>query len=444
MTYQQAIEFWYGLIDYERALPSPADLTLDRMRALMHRLGDPQDSLRLIHVAGSKGKGSTSAMVASVLRAAGYRTGLFTSPHLSRVEERIQVNGESIAPERLAYLMGKIALATQEVGRPTFFEVATALGFLHFAESSNEAAVIEVGLGGRFDSTNICHPALAIITSISFDHTQQLGDRLASITREKAGIIKAGCSTISGATAPESQQIIDDTCRERGSPLWQLGRDFRCRNEAGKVRLRPRGGIDIEPSRVAVRTPERDWPLLEVGLLGSHQAANAALVIVGVEILRKAGFDIDDGAVRTGLAHVRWPARMEVCRDRPLVVLDCAHNVASSEALIDTLLCSFPKGRRILVFAASSDKDLGGILSVLAPHFEDAYLTRYTSNPRGANPNHLAKLFPRGSSIRVKMIEPPAEAWRQALAAASPSDLICVTGSVFLAGELLHLIVGRR
>jgi dihydrofolate synthase/folylpolyglutamate synthase len=210
MTYEQALAFWYGCINYEQRTPRPGDLQLDRMRGLLRLLGDPHERLRVVHVAGSKGKGSTAAMLAAVLGRAGYRTGLFTSPHLCRVEERIQVDGRPISPPELTALLGEVreaVAAARGAVEPTFFEVATALGFLHFRRRRVDAAVLEVGLGGRLDSTNVCRPAVAVITSISHDHTQQLGDRLASIAREKAGIIKPGRPVVSGATAPEARAV---------------------------------------------------------------------------------------------------------------------------------------------------------------------------------------------------------------------------------------------
>src|SRR3954447_4733435 len=212
MTYEQAIRFWFGRINYEQRSPRPSDLKLGRMRALLALLGNPEQRLRIVHVAGSKGKGSTSAMLAAVLRRAGYRTGLFTSPHLSRVEERFQVDGRPISAPELTTLLGEVRdCAAREArsagGEPppplTFFEIATAVGFLHFVRRRVDAAVLEVGLGGRLDSTNVCLPVLAVIVSISFDHTRILGDRLASIAREKAGIVKRGRPVISGVLAPE-------------------------------------------------------------------------------------------------------------------------------------------------------------------------------------------------------------------------------------------------
>jgi dihydrofolate synthase/folylpolyglutamate synthase len=440
-SYDDALAFWYGRINYEQRNPKPGDLKLDRMRALLCLLGDPQDRLRIVHVAGSKGKGSTAAMLASILARAGYRTGLFTSPHLTRVEERIQIDGRPVSPEELSALLADVrdALVRAPGLEPTFFEVATALGFLHFRRRGVGAAVIEVGLGGRFDSTNVCRPALAVITSISLDHTQQLGDRLASIAAEKAGIIKPGRPVVSGVTAPEARAVIERVAQERRAPLRQLGTDFSHEYVPGRMtaeaKVLPR--VRVETGR----SPGLGW--MELGLLGEHQAANAAVAVSCVEELRAQGWHIGDAAVVGGLAGVRWPARMEVVGRRPLLVLDCAHNVASAEALVATLLSTFPPVRRWLIFAGSGDKDLPGMFRVLAPHFAHAFLTRYAGSARGMPADELAALLRRAANLPHTVCPMAPDAWRAARAAAGPDDLICITGSVFLAGELRPLLVDQ-
>jgi dihydrofolate synthase/folylpolyglutamate synthase len=419
--------------------------------------------LRIVHVAGSKGKGSTSAMLAAILRRAGYRTGLYTSPHLCRVEERIQVDGAPISADELAVLVEDLRPAVEalDAQRPagaagvTFFEIATALGLLHFVRRRVEAAVLEVGLGGRFDATNLCRPLVAVLTSISYDHQQQLGNTLASIAREKAGIVKPGRPAVSGVRAPEARAVIEDVCRARGAPLRQLGVDFHYTHEPGHVtaegeRLLPRVRVTIEgvsggsPSGVPHGSPssaKQAWPALELGLLGEHQAANAAVAVATVEELRRAGMHIPDQAVAAGLAGVSWPARLETVGHRPLVVLDCAHNLASAEALVNTLRESFPAERRLLVFAGSADKDLAGMLRLFAPHFAHVYLTRFVSNPRAVPPERLAELLRGVAELPCTLCDSPEEAMRAARAAAGPDDLICVTGSVFLAGEVRSLLM---
>jgi dihydrofolate synthase/folylpolyglutamate synthase len=438
MAPDEALAWWYARIDFERRTPQPGDLKLDRMRAVLRAVGDPHRRLRVVHVAGSKGKGSVAAMLAAVLRAAGYRTGLFTSPHLTHVRERIQVDGEPVSPAELAALLTDLRDALGPRLAPTFFEVGTAAGLMHFVRRRVGVAVLEVGLGGRFDATNVVTPSAAVITSISHDHTQLLGDRLAQIAFEKAGIVKPGRPTVSGATAPEARAVIEGICRQRGSPLTELGRDFDFRCEPGRVTA-----DDLARPRVTVTTAARRWPAMELGLLGTHQAANAAVAVAVVERLREAGLTVADAAVAAGLAGVRWPARLEVIGRRPLVLLDCAHNTASAQALTDTLAQSFPPGRRLLVFAVSDDKDVPGMLRLLAPHFDHFVLTRF-ANPRAVPPERLADGL-RALSVAdtALTLEPdPAAAWRAARALAGPGDLVVVTGSVFLAGELRPVLVG--
>ncbi len=438
---EQARAWWYGLINFEQRTPCADDLKLEHMRRLLGRLGNPHQRLRIIHVAGSKGKGSTAAMLASILQQAGYRTGLFTSPHLCRVEERFQVDGQPITSTELTTLLDEIRRCAEDEGQSggvpyTFFEVATAVGFLHFVRRRVEAAVLEVGLGGRLDSTNVCQPIVSIITSISFDHTNLLGDRLTSIAAEKGGIIKSGHPVISGATVPEARAVIERISRERRAQLRQLGVDFRYDYTPGRVTT-----MDTQLSRVSVSTESRRWPEFALNLLGDHQAANAAVAVACVETLHKAGFRVPDAAVAAGLAGVSWPARLEVVARKPLIVLDCAHNVASALALVRTLQASFPSGRRLLIFAGSSDKDLAGMFRVLAPHFTHAFLTRYTNNPRSVPAERLAELLRANGNLPTTLCPTPADAYHAARAAAAPEDILVIAGSVFLAGELRPLLV---
>ncbi len=442
-THEQALAFWFGLINYEQKVSLPGDFKLEHTRALLRLLGDPQERVPTVHVAGTKGKGSTSAMLAAILQRAGYRTGLFTSPHLNSVQERIQVNGSPIEPDELTTLLSEVADAIGYEGKqcrlleaPTFFEVAVGLGWLHFLRRGVDVAVVEVGLGGRYDSTNVCRTEAAVLTSISFDHTRQLGNTLASIAASKAGIFAAGRPAVSGAEADEARGVIEQVARERGALLRQLGRDFFFTHIPAVVTS---SGTKL--SRVRVTTQARSWPELELHLLGEHQAANAAVAVATVEELRQRGWQIPDSAVSAGLAEVAWPARLEVVQRRPLVVLDCAHNLASAQALVETLTNSFPPGRRLLIFAGSTDKDLPGMLRLLGPHFQHAWLTRYTNNPRSADPEQLAGWLRQGCDIAVTRSRTPAEAWQEARSAAGPDDLLCVTGSVFLAGELRPLML---
>jgi dihydrofolate synthase/folylpolyglutamate synthase len=429
-----ALHFWYERVNYEQRSARPGDLKLDRMRQLLTRLGDPHLRLRVLHVAGTKGKGSTSALLGSIFQHAGYRTGLFTSPHLSSVNERFQVDGQPITEGELTYLLSEIRAAVSGLADVTFFEICTAVGFLHFVRRRVDVAVLEVGLGGRFDSTNVCLPEVALITSISFDHTKQLGNTLASIAFEKAGIVKPGRPTVSGVVNPEARTVIEEVCRQRRSPLIEMDRDIHVEYRPGQVRE-----DKVVCPVLTVTTPRGTWADLELNLLGRHQAANAAVAVAAIEILQERGWPIRAEAVREGVASVCWPARMEILRHRPLVVVDCAHNVASAEAVVRTLQESFPPTRRVLVFASSNDKDVVGMARVLAPHFAAVVATRFTTNSRAVTPEQILAIFAQ-AGLSGTTAATPAEAWEQARRLAGEDELVCVAGSVFLAGEMRAIL----
>jgi dihydrofolate synthase / folylpolyglutamate synthase len=423
MTYTEAIQFWFDRINFEVKSARPSDLKLERMRAFLDRLGNPQDCLRIVHITGTKGKGSTAAMLAAIAQAAGYRVGLFTSPHLVAVEERMRVNGESISHGELAALMAQMAPIIREFERSeefalTFFEIGTALGFLHFLHRRVELAIIEVGLGGRFDSTNVCRPLVSVITSIGFDHMAQLGRTLEEIAFQKAGIIKPGVAVVSGVRELGPAEVIRNIARQHGSPLFAMGKQF---------------GYDYAPPR-AVRLRSRTLEYQgTLGLLGEHQAQNAAVTLAAVECLREWGLHFPARAIKEGFPNARWPARIEVVRRQPAVILDSAHNVPAALALIQTLKETFPEARRkVCVFAVSSDKQYSEILTILEGYFDEFVLTRYTSNPRSVPPEKLVGQLRKPYRVEAD----PARAWSMAQAGIESADLICVTGSVFLAGEL--------
>ncbi len=449
-----AVDFLKSRINYERTsrVPYPQrDFRLDRMRQLLLRLGNPQDALRIVHIAGTKGKGSTAAMIAGALCAAGYRTGLFSSPHLDRVEERIAIDAEPCSSDELARHIARIQpvvaamdeLPTadpRESNRPTYFEIVTALALLCFAERNVEAAVLEVGLGGRLDSTNLCQPLLSVITSISYDHTQQLGTTLAEIASEKAGIIKPGVPLVSGVLGDEPREVVTRVAADHGCRMLQLGRDF-------DFRYRPPRGLEIAPDYGRMDFMCRDNTNvselldLELSLLGSHQAANAAVGIAAIGELRRLGWKIPDAAVRTGLRGLRWPARIEVISRDPLVVLDSAHNVASVDALVRVLAQSFSPGPRLLVFATTRDKDVRGMLRVLLRSFDEVIFTRYQRNPRAVDPRELAAIAGQTATARVHVSVDPVKAWDLAVETAGRQHLICVTGSFFIAAEMRAAIL---
>jgi dihydrofolate synthase/folylpolyglutamate synthase len=416
MTYEEALAWWFGRINYEVRAATPRDLKLERMRAVLQRLGNPQDRLRLVHVTGTKGKGSTCAMLAAVAQAAGYRVGLFTSPHLEHVSERVQVDGVPISAQELTARLAEVRPAVEAVERHgppvTFFEISTAVGFLHFLYRRCELAIIEVGLGGRYDSTNVCLPLVSVITNIGYDHMNQLGPTLEAIAYQKAGIIKRGVPVVSGEQQAGPREVIRAVAAQQGAPLFEVG--LRERQAAQRYRL---------------------------GLCGEHQRDNAAVALLTLECLRQVGFHLPEVAVRRGLAQVFWPARIECLRRQPTVILDTAHNVPSIQALLHTLRSHWPvSGRRHLIFAVSADKEYPQMLQLLAEYFDVFYLTKYGNNPRCVPPERLAELLANSHPQRIFRLFPSSQAaWEAAWTAADPRDLICITGSVFLAGELQRL-----
>ncbi|MCA9248659.1 MAG: bifunctional folylpolyglutamate synthase/dihydrofolate synthase [Planctomycetales bacterium] len=443
---RRAVRQLLDRIDYERGATIPdrsAGLKLDRMHQLLQRLGQPQRGLRAVHVAGTKGKGSTSAMLAAILNAAGHSVGLYTSPHLENLKQRFQINGRSCSDLELAELLETIwphveAMDEQCGGPahgPTYFEITTAAAMLHFRRRQTDLAVLEVGLGGRLDSTNLCLPDLCLITNISFDHTRQLGAKLGHFAREKAGIIKPGVPVISGVRTTEPRNVIGEVAQEHGCRLRELGEHFRIEylggaaNDGGEPLSRFRyfggtAGSNQEPRDVSSR------------MLGRHQAENAALALAAVDELRNQGWSLPDDAVRAGLQSVRCPARIEVCGANPTVVLDAAHNVASVEALVETLDEHFVDPVRWLVFATTQDKDVAGMLDRLLPRFDHILLTRYLKSPRAVPTEQLQQIAQSMTNKPMLTFEDPRDAWKYARAEASPGDLICVTGSFFLAAEL--------
>ncbi len=459
---EQAIEFLLGRINYERSPWVPygrRQLKLDRMRQLLTRLGNPDIGLPIVHVAGTKGKGSTSAFLASVLNAAGHDAGVFSSPHLERIEERFSVNGQPAAGDELTALVQRLRPIVQAMDQeaatsadtslsPTYFELTTALALMYFVERQVDLAVLEVGLGGRLDSTNVCQPAVTVITSISFDHTKQLGNTLAEIAAEKAGIIKPGVPVLCGPLSEEPRRVIAEIAQQHGCRMLEAGRDFSHGYRAphdlnqhdGLGHLDFHGQMDDEPFQLT------DAPLR---MLGEHQAANAALALATAVELRRQGWLISTGAMHEGLGGLALPARVEVLGRRPTVVLDVAHNVASVQALVKVLRKSFSCERRTLLLAATLDKDVAGIVRELTPHFRRVVVTQYQENPRAVPTAELGKMV-RAELRRLKrddiaesvVEEPrPERAWKLIQATTAPDELVCITGSFFIAAELRRVLL---
>jgi dihydrofolate synthase/folylpolyglutamate synthase len=445
---QDRLDYLYGRLDYERVgMPRAlADLGLGRMRRLLRRLGDPHRGLRIVHVAGTKGKGSTAAMTAAALTAAGVRTGLYTSPHLERLEERYVVDGMAIGPDELAGLVDEVRAAAEAMeasGRvgATFFEITTAMALLHFARREAGAVVLEVGMGGRLDSTNVVRPLVAIVTSIALDHTRQLGDTLGAIAREKAGIFKRGVAAVSGVREDEPREVVRRVAEGRCGRFREIDADFRYEEYP------PTPPIDRPtPSRAAVRTWRTDWGVLDVPLLGPHQAHNMAVALAGLDALAEVepSLSVSPADAARGFAGLGWPARVEVMGSRPWLVVDGAHNVASAAALAETLRSHFPDVPRVLVFGTTRDKDLPGQLRELLPLFRDRVATRYLHNPRAVPPEEAAAAAEAFDGRPAVVARDPAEALEAARRLAGPDGLVCVTGSLFLAAEARAVVLGRE
>ncbi len=435
MTYQEALTYLYSLTDYERVALNeytPASLNLDRMRDLLAALGDPHEQFKSIHVAGTKGKGSTAAMLSSCLRQLNQHVGLYTSPHLTSFRERIQVDGALIGRDELVGLVGRARPAIDARPGVTTFEAATALAFLFFAERLIDWAVVEVGLGGRLDATNVITPEVSVITSLSYDHTQWLGQTLPEIATEKAGIIKYGVPVVSQAQPLEAATVLERIAHERNAPLVMLGRHWRW--TPGQTSLDKQ---TFQVKQVA-RVRSKENPFVnelegwyEIPLLGKHQLDNATAVIATMDVLRARDttLEVSARAIRDGLRLTYWPGRFEVLRADPPVVADGAHNVDSANKLAATLAEVFPGRRWVAVFGCYKDKDAEGMFKALAGRVTRWILTQ-VDNPRATPVERLMELA-SAQNLRFAALPRVADAMDAAINSNEP---VCVTGSVALTG----------
>ena len=443
MDYRRALHLLLGLSDWERVPPGQQDseaarFKIERMRSLLARLGDPHRGRGTIHVAGTKGKGSVAAMIASVLRAAGVTTGLYTSPHLHRMTERIAVDGRAISPDDFGRLTEPLrdAIDAENAdgrhGQATTFEALTALAFLYFRERAVQWQVLEVGLGGRLDATNVVDDkAVCVITPISLEHTAVLGDTVGQIAAEKAAIITTGSTVVMGLQRESAAEVIRRVSAERGAHLL----------ETAQACALTRVGFTSEGQDFRLRTPRGTYSL-RLPLLGRHQLENAATAVLALEGLADHGLTIPEAALRGGLREVRWPARIEIIRRRPLVVLDGAHNVDSVRRLCQALEEYLPYSRVIVVAGFSADKDIGAIAGELErlPRLERVIATR-SPHPRAAPAEAVAAAF-REREIETTWEEDVPAALESALTLAAPDDMVCVMGSLFVAAEARRHILG--
>ena len=428
MNYKQTLEYIYSFTDYEKLKGyryTPQDFNLDRVERLLALLGNPHRSFPSVHIAGTKGKGSTAAMIESILRAAGYRTGLYTSPHLHTFRERIRVNGRLITEEDVINGIEKLRPVVEQAEGLTTFEIITALGFHIFSREKVDIAVVEVGLGGRLDATNVITPLVSVITSLSFDHTYLLGNTLASIAKEKAGIIKPRTPVVSAPQKPEALAVIEAKCQEKGAPLILTGRDW--------VWQPLEADTTGQRFRAARLNPPGFCQELWIPLLGRYQLANATVALAAVDQLRQQGLTVPDEAVAEGMRRVHWPGRLEILQKEPLLIVDGAHNVDSAAKLARGLQELFQWERFTLIFGASSDKDIPGMLKQLLPLADKALFTR-AHHPRATPPDELVEVAKSLGYGGTSVSSVKDATWR-ALAEARPKDLICATGSLFLVAE---------
>ena len=446
-SYKKAIQYLYSLEKYG------IRLGLKRIKTFLKSLGNPQDRLNLIHVAGTNGKGSTCALIESVLIRAGYKVGLYTSPHLVRFNERIRINGREITDKKVAELVERIKYRSQKsevrsqqnskLSSPTFFEFTTAMAFLYFAEKKVDIAVMEVGLGGRLDATNVGSPIVSIITNIERDHEAILGSRITDIAFEKAGIIKRDGILISAEEKSAALKVLASECRRKRAAFYRLNKDFLI-DDSQKS-----GGITF-----SFKGRRRVFKDLKTNLLGRHQLLNCACALEALEVLEEDGYDIKESAVRKGLKNIVWPGRLEIVSKRPLIVLDCAHNPAGAAVLKHALQREFNYKRLFLILGIMADKDIKGIISTLAPIADTVILTRPKTERaaslemlykeimdlrvmnyelRMKDSNRKSKILNR--KLKIMLIEDVQEACRTAISMSKAGDMVCITGSIFTVGE---------
>jgi len=433
VDFRSALDYVLSFADYERLPRSAVVFDLRRMEMLLGKLGNPEAGAIPIHVAGTKGKGSTAAMIASILTTTGYRSGLYTSPHLHDFTERIQVDGVAITEDEFARLVEILKPQVKAVnrfgayGQLTTFELLTTLAFAYFKGRGAGFQVLETGMGGRLDATNVVKPGVCVITSISLDHTDVLGSTLTQIAGEKAGIIKPGSIVVSSPQPPEAMAVIEGVCREQGVRLVKVGSDVSWSRKAFSS-----GGQSFQLRGI------RGKYSLNLPLLGEYQLENAATAVAAVETLAERGVVVGAESIASGLAQVHWLGRLQVLRRKPWLIVDCAHNAYSARKLAEALRQYFDFKRAVIILGVSSDKDVGGIVAELVPISSTVIVTS-TRHPRALEPAKLAAQFSE-QGITPEVAGNVTSAVDLALARAGPEDLICATGSIFVVAEVMEYL----
>ncbi len=439
-TYAKALRYLSSLTDYERlriVRYNDQHFSLDRMRTLLKRLGNPQDSFRSIHVAGTKGKGSTCAMIASMLQANGYKVGLYTSPHLLDIRERIQINGEMVSQQDFAKLIRHMEpIVARSRPTPTYFDVITAIAFKYFADQKCDLVVVETGLGGRLDSTNVVNPEVTAITSISKDHMQQLGNTLGRIAEEKAGIFKPGIAAVTVQQTPEVEAVLKRVADTVGAPLDITGKtiEFSYRFESSRM-LGPH-------NRICLTTPTSKFEHLAVPLMGEHQAINCGLALAVMDKLKARGVQLSDSRSMEGLAKTTIAGRMEIINQTPRMVVDGAHNAASLDAAIKAIGQHIPYDSLVVIFGCCADKDVSGMLDRISSGADKVIFTKVDSI-RTANPDELAARYVEQYGKMAQVAHTLEEALGIARRAVTKEDLICIIGSFYLVGQAKRLLAEK-
>lgn len=427
-TYSDALNTLYGFINYELKrqdqLPKEA-LNLDRPRQLAALMGNPENRYPIIHVAGTKGKGSVCAMCVAMLQTAGYKVGLYTSPHMQDFRERFQINGQVISQEQLAQIVFDLKPVFAQVEGLSWFEATTALAFEYFAREKVDIAVIEVGLGGTLDSTNIVTPIVSVITSLSFDHTHVLGNTIGEIAGQKAGIIKSGIPVVSAPQPADGQAVIEKVASEKHASLTIVGREW-------QVESSP---LALDGQKFTIQHGDTE-KIYTTNLIGEHQAINAAVALAAIEQVNQAGFSISPEAQAKGLQQVQWAGRLEILQSRPTVIVDAAHNRASARYLADALTKLFTAKPLILVFGAKGDKDIAGMMEELLS-IADTLIVTQAIDARAENPAQIVEKAQQvHSDLEILVVPTVGEAVQQAIALAGPKGLVCATGSLYVVGEV--------
>lgn len=446
VAYQEALDYLYWFVDYSLVRNfrnSPEKFDLARMEKFLHLMGDPHRRYAVIHVAGTKGKGSTAALIASSLRAAGHKVGFYSSPHLQDFTERFQINGEPISQDEIVELVDYIKPFVEQVKEISWFEITTAIGFEWFARQKVDLAVVEVGLGGRLDATNVVDPLVSVIASLSMDHMNVLGDTLAKIASEKAGIVKPGKPVVLAPQREEARKVVEQVATERGSRLIEVGRDYRfvpwSHSLDGQTFLVWSAEDQPHMDEFMKCGGCSNWQPLRVAtsLLGYHQMENGATAYAALQVVRESGWAVSDDDIRKGFETVHWPGRFEVLRREPPLIVDSAHNRDSALRLRQTLDDYLPGKPVILIFGASDDKDIQGMFAELLPRVSEV-ITTQSIHPRHANAERLAEIA-REMGKPAQAVTPVEDALEVALEKAGGERVILGTGSLFVAAAVRNV-----